>query len=51
MDENVLEDINDDGVLVDDSMFDDNNTTHLNTGGDDEDDVDFDSFDDDKPDW
>ena len=46
--ENVLDE-NDDDVLSEDSLFDEDNTTSLNDEDDDE--VDFDSFDDAKLEW
>lgn len=52
MEDNVLNDeLNNEDVLADDSIFEDDETTHLMDGMDDEDDVDFDSFDDSTPDW
>lgn len=52
MEDNVLNDeLNNEDVLADDSIFEDDNTTNLMDDMDDEDDVDFDSFDDSTPDW
>lgn len=49
--DNVLnEDLNDDDVLSDDSIFEDNGLTNL-LDDEEEDGVDYESFDDSTPDW
>jgi len=48
--DNVIgEDLDNDGILSDDSLFDEGKTTSLLDEEDD--DIDFDSFDDSTPDW